>query len=115
MCRLQTFPDGLVFDCGRTEIQKMLGNAVPSLLAEVLAREVRRQFLDDERDPGEFALMPPARSPAPGPEPLASVPSHYLKLIGEHPDHPGEGRLSRRRKKTIPPDSNRSLVPAPAE
>lgn len=115
MCRLQTFPDGLVFDCGRTEIQKMLGNAVPSLLAEVLAREIRRQLLGDGRDPGEFALMPPARSPAPGPEPVASVPPHYLKLIGEHPDHPGEGRLSRRRKKTIPQDSNRSLVPAPAE
>src|SRR5947207_1906653 len=34
MCRLQTFPKGLKFDCSRNEIQKMLGNAVPSLLAE---------------------------------------------------------------------------------
>ena len=29
MCRLQTFPDGLTFGCGRTEVQRMLGNAVP--------------------------------------------------------------------------------------
>ena len=31
----QTFPNGLVIDCGRTEMQRMLGNAVPSLIAGV--------------------------------------------------------------------------------
>jgi site-specific DNA-cytosine methylase len=40
--RLQTFPDGLRVDGGRTEMQRMSGNAVPSLIAEVLAREIRR-------------------------------------------------------------------------
>ena len=37
--RLQTFPDDLKLDCARTEMQRMLGNAVPSLIAEILARE----------------------------------------------------------------------------
>lgn len=46
LCRLQTFPDGLRFDAGRSEIQRLLGNAVPSLLAEVLASEIRRQFFE---------------------------------------------------------------------
>ena len=115
MCRLQTFPDGLVFNCGRTETQKMLGNAVPSLLAEVLARSIRRQLLGDELNLGALRLMPPMRVPAPDPEPVASVPSHYLELIGEHPDHPGEGRLSGRRKKRGPHDDHMPLVPAPAE
>jgi hypothetical protein len=46
LCRLQTFPDGLSLVCGRTEMQRMLGNAVPSLIAEILAREIRRQLLD---------------------------------------------------------------------
>ncbi len=95
MCRLQTFPDGLRFDCGRTDAQKLLGNAVPSLLAEVLGREIRRQFLGDNRDLGPLKLMPRLRLPIPAPEPVASVPDHYRNLIGEHPDHPGEGRLSR--------------------
>ena len=45
MCRLQTLPERLSFDCGRTHAQRMLGNAVPSLLAEILGREIRRQFL----------------------------------------------------------------------
>src|SRR5580658_3680516 len=44
LCRIQTFPDGLTIDSGRTEMQRMLGNAVPSLIAEVMAREIRQQF-----------------------------------------------------------------------
>ncbi|WP_051882327.1 DNA cytosine methyltransferase [Parvularcula oceani] len=45
LCRIQTFPNDIAFDCGRTEVQRMLGNAVPSLLADVLAREIRVQLL----------------------------------------------------------------------
>ncbi len=26
MCRLQTLPDDMAFNCGRTDVQKMLGN-----------------------------------------------------------------------------------------
>ena len=44
LCRLQTFPDGLSVDCGRNDVQRMLGNAVPSLVAEVIGREIRAQY-----------------------------------------------------------------------
>jgi len=77
----------------------MLGNAVPSLLAEVLAREIRRQLLGDPRDLGPLKLIPPVRRPIPGPEPLKPVPAKYHPMIGDHPDHPGEGRLSGKSKK----------------
>jgi DNA (cytosine-5)-methyltransferase 1 len=92
MCRLQTFPDGLEFDCGRTDIQKMLGNAVPSLLAEVLAREIRQQLLDDHEDLGPLKLLPSVRRPIPDPEEPAFLSEKYRHLIGDYPDHPGEGR-----------------------
>jgi len=92
MCRIQTFPDGLTFPCGRTDVQKMIGNAVPSLLAEVLAREIRTQLLADKRFSGPLKLIPPERGPIPPPEPLAKVPKKYRNLIGDHPDHPGERR-----------------------
>ena len=92
MCRLQTFPDYLTFDCSHTDIQKMLGNAVPSLLAEVLARRIRRQLLDDRTDLGDLALLLPASSSTPNPEKVTPVPVRYRPLIGEHPDHPGKGR-----------------------
>ena len=110
MCRLQTFPDDLTFDCGRTDVQKMLGNAVPSLLAEVLAREIRAQLLGDKRAPGPLKLVPPVRYPVPDPELVAVAPSRYRKLIGDHPDHPGEGR-----RKSAPEMESQPLVPTAAD
>ena len=89
MCRLQTFPEGLAFDCGRTNVQKLLGNAVPSLLAEVLARAIRHQLLDDPAEPSPLKLMPPVRSPIPPLEPVRPVPMQYRQLVAEHADHPG--------------------------
>lgn len=94
MCRLQTFPDGLEFDCGRTDVQKMLGNAVPSLLAEVLAREIRAQLLDDPIGKLPLELLPPRREPVPPPEKVAEVPEKYLDLVGDHADHPGTKRVA---------------------
>ena len=115
MCRLQTFPDDLTFDCGRTDVQKMLGNAVPSLLAEVLAREIRCQLLGDERELAPLKLITPVRYPTPGPEAVVSAPTRYRNLIGDHPDHPGKGRLSGRRKKKRPAGDNQPLIPAAAD
>ena len=114
MCRLQTFPDDVAFDCGRTNVQKLLGNAVPSLLAEVLAREIRCQLLDDRRCLGALRLVPPARSSTPRPSPVAQVPMRYQDLIGDHPDHPGEGRLSGRRRPDAPRERRQPLAPLPA-
>ena len=92
LCRLQTFPDGLRFDCGRADVQSMLGNAVPSLVAEVLAREIRRQILGHRVPRREPKLMPPRRHDTPLPEKPAPLPSKYKHLIGEHEAHPGTGK-----------------------
>ncbi len=97
LCRLQTLPDGLQFDCGRNDAQRMLGNAVPSLLAEVIAREIRRQLLGKPIREKKLALLPPSRGPIPPPEPVARVPVAYRSLVGNHAAHPGEGRGNRAR------------------
>jgi DNA (cytosine-5)-methyltransferase 1 len=90
LCRLQTFPDDVVVTGSRVAIQRQIGNAVPSLLGEVIARELRRQTfkLRVDRAP---ALAPPDRSPAPAPEPVAAVPRKFLALAGDHAAHPGTG------------------------
>jgi DNA (cytosine-5)-methyltransferase 1 len=91
MCRLQTFPDGLSIACGRTEMQRQLGNAVPSLIAEFLAREIRKQLLDSPiKTP--LRLLPPKMSFVPPPEKVASLPAKYRAHIGKHAAHPGEGK-----------------------
>jgi DNA (cytosine-5)-methyltransferase 1 len=99
MCRLQTFPDGLVFDCGRGDLQKMIGNAVPSLLTEILGREIRYQLLGDRRRARPLQLLPPVCERAPSEERIAPLPAKYGRYIGDHADHPGEGlgRGARRR------------------
>jgi DNA (cytosine-5)-methyltransferase 1 len=91
LCRIQTFPDGLLLESGRTEMQRMLGNAVPSLIAEVLAREVRRQFFNTPvKTP--LKLLPPKREEVPPPVKVAKLPKKYHLHIGHHEAHPGEGK-----------------------
>ena len=46
MARLQTFPDSFDVTGSVADAQRQLGNAVPSLMAEVLARAIRVQLLD---------------------------------------------------------------------
>jgi DNA (cytosine-5)-methyltransferase 1 len=99
LCRIQTFPDGLQMESGRTEMQRMLGNAVPSLVAEVLAREIRRQLLDAPLRSG-LQLLPPRRGSIPPPIHPVAVPTKYRSLIGSHAAHPGTGKGREALKRT---------------
>jgi len=92
LCRLQTFPDDVMITGGRTSQQRQLGNAVPSLMAEVLGREIRPQLLRLPPLEGLPKLLPPDRSPIPPAEPVAQVPRKFRKLIGDHEAHPGTGK-----------------------
>jgi DNA (cytosine-5)-methyltransferase 1 len=91
MARLQTFPDDVEICGGLLEAQRQLGNAVPSLLAEVLAHEIRHQLLGHART-RELTL---ALTKAPIPPPIvttpSAVPEEYLALRGDHEAHPGTG------------------------
>jgi DNA (cytosine-5)-methyltransferase 1 len=107
LCRLQTFPDGLHFTSSRNETQRLLGNAVPSLLAEVLAREIRGQLLGAPTR-GRPKLMPVRRAPIPPAAPPRPVPPEFMRLIGDHADHPGtgKGRAARHRDVSSPAHSS---------
>ena len=50
MARIQTFPDKVEIQGGISNIQKQLGNAVPSGLAEILALEMKRQFFESKKE-----------------------------------------------------------------
>ena len=90
LCRLQTFPDDVTIGGTRVAAQKQLGNAVPSLLAEVLARAIRAQLLG-LRVRGELTLLPRRARGTPPETPATDVPRKYWKHRGEHAAHPGTG------------------------
>lgn len=93
LCRLQTMPDGYVVLGPLGSVQRQVGNAVPSALAELLALAIRKRLLGDstvsELTP---RLLPERRTPIPPPEPVAPVPAKYLHLRGTHSAHPGTGK-----------------------
>jgi DNA (cytosine-5)-methyltransferase 1 len=43
--RLQSFPDNFVFPCSMGDAFKQIGNAVPPLLAEAIAKSLKQEIL----------------------------------------------------------------------
>jgi DNA (cytosine-5)-methyltransferase 1 len=91
LARIQTFPDSVAFVGKRASIQRQIGNAVPSLLAEVLGRAISEQFFGVRYTTAPRLALTPKR-PIPPPEPTLEVPGAFLHLIGDHEPHPGTGR-----------------------
>ncbi len=91
LCRLQTFPNNFEVLGTIGQAQKQIGNAVPSALAEVLARAITNQFLGGKLDPAP-TLAPNPKLPVPPPEAVKKVPRKFNALIGDHEAHPGTGK-----------------------
>jgi len=102
LCRLQTFPDDVSVTGSRGAQQRQIGNAVPSLMAEVLGREIRAQILGLRPLSAPLKLLPPDRSPAPPPERVRPVPERFQALAGLHSAHTGTGRGSRAAARALP-------------
>ena len=91
MAALQTFPKVFRIDGPRTEIQRQIGNAVPSLMAEILAREIAQQFFGVMYNQ-PASLQTPRCDEIPSEEPVHDVPKKYMCLAGNHAPHPGTGK-----------------------
>jgi DNA (cytosine-5)-methyltransferase 1 len=101
MAAIQTIPLPFVPRMSLMQAQRLIGNAVPSLLGEILGLEIRRQVL---KEPGvriKAALIPSARVDCPAPTPLQPVPACYDRLVGPKDDHPGPGKGPAHRAKTL--------------
>lgn len=80
MARIQTFPDDVRIQGGISNVQKQLGNAVPSGLAEVLGREIRAQFFQ-ENVSTRSTLIPNKRNRKKEVTYSKVVPENYLEII----------------------------------
>lgn len=92
LAALQTFPMGYEFSGDLRSIQRQIGNAVPSALAEYLGYQIRAVLLrQDVSELSDCKLIPGKLLPAPPPEDSQPVPTRYRHLIGQHAPHPGTG------------------------
>lgn len=93
LCRLQTIPDDYVVLGSLGSVQRQIGNAVPSALAELLGLEIRKRLLGEPLLTATTpTLLPRRQRQVPVPEPAAPVPAKYLHLTGTHSPHPGTGK-----------------------
>ncbi len=76
MARIQTFPDDVNVAGGISHVQRQIGNAVPSLVTEILGREIKKQFFGVSMT-SKLKLLPPLRTAVPAPEPLMPVMKKY--------------------------------------
>ncbi len=98
LCRIQTFPDDYSIVGSYRSALRQIGNAVPCVLAEAMGIAIRARFLGDPSAKGlKASLVPPRRGPVPPPEPVETVRSKYLDLVGTHDPHPGTGKGHRAR------------------
>ncbi|MEZ4750942.1 MAG: DNA cytosine methyltransferase [Bdellovibrionota bacterium] len=79
MARLQTFPDDIEILGGVSEVQKQIGNAVPSAIGEMLGQEIRRQLFGDKVK-GRQKLVPDRAPIAPVEEKVHPVPAEFEKM-----------------------------------
>jgi DNA (cytosine-5)-methyltransferase 1 len=92
LSRLQTFPDDVMIRGDGRAIQRQAGNAVPSLLTEILGREIARVLSGCSQNASAPTLLPPKRTPVPPPEDVQPVSADFLRLRHMETAHPGTGK-----------------------
>ena len=94
MCRIQTIPDDVRVVAPYSEERRMAGNAVPSLMAEVIGRAIREQLLDRPMK-GPLKLLPPNRGKPPAPARPRPLNPKFVALAKA-----GKGRENQQRSET---------------
>lgn len=81
MARIQTFPDDVEILGGNSNVQKQIGNAVPSAIGELLGKEIRKQFFGESLSSFNLKLIPKKNILQFGIQYLNKIPNQYVALI----------------------------------
>lgn len=81
MARIQTFPDDVEVLGGNSNVQKQIGNAVPSAIGELLGKEIRRQFFGERISSKNLKLIPNYNEDEFEVNFIKRIPKEYKELI----------------------------------
>jgi len=81
--RIQTFPDDVSILGGSSNVQKQLGNAVPSAIGELLGKEIRKQFFGERVSSSNLKLIPKKQEGSPEIAFIKKLPTAYRSAVLE--------------------------------
>ena len=81
IARIQTFPDDVEILGGNSNIQKQMGNAVPSAIGELLGKEIRKQFFRDKINSNHLTLIPSSKNRKFKASFIKKIPNEYRSLL----------------------------------
>jgi len=90
--RLQTFPKDWEFEGAYKDVLRQVGNSVPPLLSEAVAKQLARYLAPNYQTNGFKHVVERAAISPPAARRKRKLPEKYLDLVGIHPDHPGPGK-----------------------
>ena len=91
ICRFQTIPDEWKISGNYREAFNQVGNAVPSLIGEMLGKEIKKQFYKEAVD-DNYQLLPVKRKLNAKKQRRRPVPNKYYQYLDAHSEHPGVGK-----------------------
>jgi len=92
MAALQTMPLPRRLSLSIRDGRKLIGNAVPSALGELLGLQIRRVVLSENIARKNLSLIPSTRPVDKVAIRLGRIPRKFLKYRGDWPEHPGPGK-----------------------
>lgn len=92
LLRLQSFDADWIVEGGHREQVRQVGNATPPRLAEVMSRAIATTYFGMSYKGQRLHHYIARAESVPEPSPVKPVPVEYLKLEGDHADHPGTGK-----------------------
>ena len=81
MARIQTFPDDVEVLGGTSNVQKQIGNAVPSAIGELLGKEIRKQFFNERVSSKNLKLIPKATKSPNKVNFMNKIADQYIELL----------------------------------
>ena len=100
LLRLQSFPASWIVEGDHRSQVRQVGNATPPLLAEVAGRALAAQLFGEQFQGRRLSHRMELAVHIPAARARRPIPEEFMRLVGDHPAHPGSGKGPKPRSST---------------